>query len=226
MFNQDLKRPSQGIMLNNNQTGKLIVIEGPEGSGKTSLAKLLVTYLNSIGVSAVSSKEPGTAFKGILRNLILEDKPSPVSELFLFLADRAEHIHNHVKPMLSSGTWVVLDRFSHSTVIYQALAKQVVSSQVCYDLCKIAEQQCSPAKTLILNADFETCQNRLNNRQDQVKRIAQQGGDELSLLVFKAYQDIPEDFNTFRLNANLSTDKVLEQAIQILSLNWEPVAQK
>lgn len=197
--------------------GKLITIEGPEGSGKSTLAELLVNELVANGVPTLKSKEPGTAFEGKLRSIILGDKPAPVAELFLFLADRAEHIAKYVEPTLEQGIWVVLDRFSDSTVIYQAIAKQVVDPEICRRLCDIAEQGVKVDRTLLLQADFDVCQARLATRSDQIKRVAQQGGLDLEWRIWSAYMELAElyprvqSINTNRVNPNEALSMALEK---------------
>lgn len=99
--------------------GKLIVIEGPDGSGKTSAVKALAAFLHEQGIPTMCSREPGWSFDGQLRTLLLEENPVPLAELFMFMADRAQHIEEWVKPALNDGTWVILDRFTDSTIAYQ-----------------------------------------------------------------------------------------------------------
>lgn len=99
--------------------GKLIVIEGPDGAGKTTQVKALAAYLEAQGIPILCSREPGCAFDGTLRQLILEEDPVPLAELFMFMADRAQHVEELLKPALRGGTWVILDRFVDSTIAYQ-----------------------------------------------------------------------------------------------------------
>lgn len=215
--------------MNKKPKGKFIVIEGPEGAGKSLLASSLLLSLLDQGIPAILSKEPGTAFEGKLRKLILEGNPSRVSELFLFLADRAEHIHTVVKPALDAGTWVILDRFSDSTVIYQSIAKQVVDVDTCRSLCSIAEQDCIPDQKLLVFTDFSVCRFRLESRADQVKRLAQQGGLELELAIYQAYANLQHDPGFTVLNGNTSAANVLFQANLALSSlvdDYTSVAQK
>ena len=205
--------------------GKLITVEGPEGSGKTTLTELLVNELVAEGIPTLKSKEPGTAFEGKLRSIILGDHPAPVAELFLFLADRAEHIAKYVEPTLEQGIWVVLDRFSDSTVIYQAITKEVVDPSVCRRLCDIAEQGVTPDRTLLLVASFENCQARLATRSDQIKRVAQQGGLDLESRIWSAYMELAElhprvrSINTNDANPHEALSLALEQLHDLIRDN-------
>lgn len=204
--------------------GKLITIEGPEGSGKSSLSQGLVQTLADLNVSCQLSKEPGWAFQAKLRQIILQDNPSPLSELFLFLADRAEHVAKRVIPLLEKGVWVILDRFSDSTLIYQAIAKQVVDEDVCLQLCRLAEQGVVIDRTFLLQASFEVCQHRLAMRADQQLRVAQQGGTELEEKIWHAYKHLPKlvygDSNPQRFReidvTHITLEEVVAQAMVFL----------
>ena len=99
-----------------------ITFEGGEGSGKTTHSKLLKKYLESKGLSVVLTIEPGgTKIGKKLRKALLRgDKlVSRFGELFLFAADRAEHVARVIKPALRSGKTVISDRFIDSTTAYQ-----------------------------------------------------------------------------------------------------------
>lgn len=106
----------------------MIVFEGTEGAGKTTLALLTKRWLEEQGKSVILTREPGSTHNVVtkmLRELILNppEKLSPLTELFLYIADRAQHIDNVVKPALSTGTYVVCDRYMLSTYVYQGYMK-------------------------------------------------------------------------------------------------------
>jgi len=98
--------------------GRLIALEGIDGSGKTTQARALA---GALGASL--THEPGaTALGVVLRRLLLDpDSPAPSTraEALLMAADRAEHVARVVEPALAAGEWVVTDRFSGSTIAYQ-----------------------------------------------------------------------------------------------------------
>jgi dTMP kinase len=198
--------------------GKFIVIEGPEGSGKSLLASELTKALLNTGINCIQSKEPGTVFNGSLRNIILNSSPSKMAELFLFLADRAEHINKVVKPTLEKGSWVILDRFSDSTLIYQSLVKKTVEEDTCKVLCSLSEQNCTPDLKLLLLADFDICQKRLNTRTDQLKRLGQQAGYEQEKLIYDSYVSLKNNSSYILLNGNQPPETVLETALKSIEL--------
>jgi len=102
--------------------GALVVLEGPEGVGKTTQARLLADALCSAGVACISVREPGgTALGESVRGLLLDGEHAPVAaaEALLFLASRAQLMADVVRPALARGDVVVVDRFFLSTYAYQ-----------------------------------------------------------------------------------------------------------
>jgi dTMP kinase len=114
--------------------GLFIVFEGGEGSGKTTQAGLLHEALKSLGYSVVLTREPGDTELGVkLRNILLDTRKSPLvkkAELFLFLADRAQHVEEVVKPALQRGSIVICDRYEASAMAYQVHAGGLPQSMV------------------------------------------------------------------------------------------------
>lgn len=106
------------------ERGRLIALEGIDGSGKTTQARLLT---RAVGVRALSTAEPGATATGArLRALLLDPDLPPVAartEALLLAADRAEHVTEIVAPALDSGRWVITDRFSGSTLAYQGYGR-------------------------------------------------------------------------------------------------------
>lgn len=106
--------------------GKLITLEGPEGAGKSTHARLLVGWLKRQGCRVLQTREPGgTAVGQRLRNLLLDSKKAgldPFVELCLYEASRAVLVSQVIRPALKAGKVVVLDRFYDSTWVYQGWA--------------------------------------------------------------------------------------------------------
>ena len=107
-------------------SGRFITFEGGEGSGKSTQARLLAESLRARGIDPVLTREPGgSPFAEQVRSLILDPSTaphSPLSEALLFYAARADHIEKVIRPALVSGRWVISDRFSDSTRVYQVEA--------------------------------------------------------------------------------------------------------
>tara|TARA_A100001015_G_C14992468_1_gene714630 strand:+ start:1012 stop:1626 length:615 start_codon:yes stop_codon:yes gene_type:complete len=111
-----------------------ITFEGIEGSGKSTQRQLLLDWLSLQGISYVATREPGgTKIGQTLRDLLLSndsDIASNRTELFLFAADRCEHIKQVIQPALDRGDWVVCDRYVDSTFAYQCGGRQHDESDI------------------------------------------------------------------------------------------------
>ena len=100
--------------------GKLIVIEGIDGSGKSTCAKNLSEKLNSINIKTIYTFEPTHSHYGAkLRDGMLSEDLDAEEELSLFVKDRKEHIEYMIKPALEEGYFVILDRYFYSSIAYQ-----------------------------------------------------------------------------------------------------------
>lgn len=135
--------------------GKFITFEGGDGAGKTTLIESVHAALTSKGKRVLKTREPGGSLVGAgIRQLLLHSA-SPLTkrcELFLFLADRAEHVDKVILPALEKGEIVLCDRFNDSTLAYQAGARGINEEQV-RDLCSIASHGLDPDLTLYLDLD-------------------------------------------------------------------------
>lgn len=100
--------------------GKLIVIEGIDGSGKSTCAKNLAEKLNPINIKTIYTFEPTHSRYGAkLRESMLSKNLDAEEELLLFVKDRKEHIEYMIKPALEEGYFIILDRYFYSSIAYQ-----------------------------------------------------------------------------------------------------------
>jgi dTMP kinase len=102
--------------------GLFISLEGPDGAGKSTQARLLALELRRLGKTVLLTREPGGSPQAAkIRKLVLGAKGylSPHAELLLFLADRAQHVKDTIEAALKKGQIVICDRFGDSTVAYQ-----------------------------------------------------------------------------------------------------------
>src|SRR3972149_3409771 len=147
------------IMETTKLKGKFIALDGPDGCGKTTQAKLLVDWLAKHGVDVVSSREPGaTAIGEKIRRILLNPEHiamTTAAEVMLYMAARVQLWNEKIAPILKTGKCVVLDRWLSSTCAYQGHAGGFVMDKV----IKIAVdclEKCWPDLTIILDVDLAT----------------------------------------------------------------------
>jgi dTMP kinase len=121
----DAERPRQGLLL---------ALEGGEGSGKSTQARLLSIWLRDQGFDVVSTHEPGATKVGMrLRALLLDNSSqglAPRAETLMYAADRAEHVATVIRPALERGAVVVTDRYVDSSLAYQGAGRQLPVAEI------------------------------------------------------------------------------------------------
>ncbi len=146
--------------------GRLITFEGIEGCGKTTQLLLLARYLEGRGVTVVTTREPGgTSLGEGARKLLLDPtlKPFPLVELFLLEAARAQLVSEVISPALERGAFVLSDRFSDSSLAYQAGARRLPRPTV-ERLNELACAGIIPDRTLVFDLDVEVALGRAKVR--------------------------------------------------------------
>ncbi len=134
-----------------------ITFEGVEGAGKTTQIKNLEAFFKSNRKDVLVTRQPGGSELGTeIRNLILnpeiKDKPSDLSEMFLYLADRSHHIQTIIKPALKNGLIVISDRYIDSHIAYQGYARGFDIDKLTY-LNLIASDGLKPDLTFLFDLD-------------------------------------------------------------------------
>lgn len=131
-----------------------VTLEGGEGAGKTTLLKRLESTLTQQGYQMKVTREPGgTSLGKAIRSWILEKRSPPIahmSELLLFLADRAQHLEEVIRPALKEHQIVLCDRFNDSTVSYQGIARGL-GMEFVHNLCEQVCEGLIPDLTLYLD---------------------------------------------------------------------------
>jgi len=150
------------------RAGKFITLEGGEGVGKSTQAKLLVEGLAKRGIDVILTREPGgSPFAERIRALLL-DPATPahgaLSEALLFYAARADHLQQKIAPHLEAGGWVVCDRFSDSTRVYQGSAGGV-APEVLETLEDLVVKGHRPDLTVVLDLDPRDGLGRVRRRR-------------------------------------------------------------
>jgi len=154
--------------------GIFISFEGIEGSGKTKQSRLLYEYIRKSGYKVILTGEPGGTQIGLkIRDLLLSvenRKMTPVSELLLYNASRAQHIKEVILPALKKGFIVITDRFIDSTKAYQGYGRGIDLKLIEF-LEKIVTEDIRPDLTLLLDLDVKIGlkRNRGINKTDRLE---------------------------------------------------------
>jgi dTMP kinase len=134
--------------------GKFITLEGIEGAGKSTVARLVGAWLTQHGIAARLTREPGgTPLAERMRQIALERGPEPLSavaETLLMFAARAQHVQGVIVPALARGEWVVCDRFTDATRAYQGSGRGVDMSLIDM-LARTVHPKLVPDCTLLLD---------------------------------------------------------------------------
>ena len=189
--------------------GKLIVLEGIDGSGKSTYGMTLANELNNLNIKSIYTFEPTHAYFGSkLRESMLSQDLKPEEELSLFIADRKEHIQHMIKPAINDGHIIVLDRYMYSSIAYQG-AKGIDKDYI-YNLHK--DFIIEPDLVFIFHLPIETALNRIMEKRGFVDRFEN-----------KQYlEKVDEIFYSFNapyihhINADKDKDELMKEMFQII----------
>ena len=191
-----------------NKKGIFIVVEGLDGSGKTTQAKVLASRLRR-NHKALYTAEPSRGKVGIfIRNRILygEKRPSTIVEALLFAADRVEHVQNEVQPALEEGQIVVSDRYLYSSLAYQGsagLSIQWIES--------INQHALKPDLALFIDVDPEEVFHRLKRRKSVMENL------ETQRRVREIYLKFVEKGDLVRIDGDQTKSQVADEIYAIAS---------
>jgi dTMP kinase len=148
--------------------GRFITFEGGEGTGKSSHAALLAQKLRTLGLSVLLTREPGgSPGAEIIRHVLLSGAAKPLgpeAEAILFAAARDDHIRNTIMPALTRGRWVICDRFTDSTRVYQGVLGGV-DAKLLRALERVTVGELKPDLTFVLDAPIEVGLSRAEKRR-------------------------------------------------------------
>ncbi len=177
--------------------GKFITFEGIDGSGKSTQLRLLAGDLRVRGFDVLTTMEPGgTPLGRRLREAFLEteENVSPLAELLLFAADRAQHVNFLVKPALEQGKIVISDRYADATFAYQGAGRGFDEATV-NQVISLATNNLKPDLTLFFDIPIEKAILRTNSRSphEAVKNRMDKETTEFYTRVREAYLKIAEN---------------------------------
>ncbi|MBT2679166.1 dTMP kinase [Bacillus sp. ISL-35] len=197
--------------------GIFITVEGPDGSGKTTIIQMLAEKLEKEGYEIVATREPGgIEIAEQIRQVILDPENTamdPRTEALLYAAARRQHLAEKVKPALEKGKIVLCDRFVDSSLAYQGHARGLGIDEV-YSINQFAIESMMPKMTLYFDVAPEVGLERINkNKGREVNRL------DLEKLEFhqkvrKGYMMLAERFpdRIVTIDASKELDAVFEQA--------------
>jgi dTMP kinase len=147
---------------------RFVTFEGIDGTGKTTQLKALESHLRARGRSCVITREPGgTPLGDSLRQVLLEAGKQPIAtatELFLYLADRAQHVQDVIVPGLNAGSLVLCDRYTDSTLAYQGYGRGI-DLKLLRQLNEFADNGVRPDLTFLLDCPVAVGLSRTAERQ-------------------------------------------------------------
>lgn len=200
-----------------------ISLEGMEGSGKSTVLKRLHTWLESEGYEVLLTREPGGSELGkTLRALLLDVANTDITseaELFMYLADRAQHVSQVIKPALEAGKVVLCDRYADSTVVYQGYGRGL-DPNLLHSFNEVATQGLWPNITLLLDVHPEIGLRRALSRNIEKGLSRAEGRFEAEAMEF--HSRVREGYLTWAalnnkrfavIDASVSPDEVFEQII-------------
>ena len=175
--------------------GLFITFEGIDGCGKTTQLSLLRDYLVNKGYDVIITREPGGNHQlgKDIRNILLYTKCEldDKAEMFLFLADRAQHINKFILPNLKEGKIVLCDRHTDSTLAYQGYGRGQNLEEIIY-LNDIATNNIKPDLTFLYDIDVETSNLRVGNEKDRMENTGSIFLEKVRLGYLNIAQNNPE----------------------------------
>jgi len=199
--------------------GRLITIEGLDGSGKTTLARGIVDGLQARGVDAALLREPGGVAAAERIRTLVKDPDLRVgarAEALLYAAARAQLVEEALGPLLDAGRWVLLDRFVDSSLAYQGAGRALGIEQV-RAINTFATGGIAPDRTLLLRIDPALGRARQDGRGEAPDRLEREA-DDFFTAIAAAYDELaaaePQRIRT--LDASADAPAVLTQAMAAL----------
>jgi dTMP kinase len=197
--------------------GKFIVLDGPDGCGKSVQVKLLADWLTNHGIETVVFRDPGTTDVGEkIRQILLTPGHAAMStrtELLLYMAARAQLWQEKISPALKENRCVILDRWLSSTCAYQGCAGGFGIDNV-INIAQSTLERPWPDLTIILDIDLKSASQRLNRALDRME----QKGDEYHRKVREGFLTLAEQELEFAVvDASEDIETVHKKVLEVIS---------
>jgi len=153
-------------------TGRFIVIDGPDGAGKSTQVRLLAKRIQDEGYAVKILRDPGgTEIGELIRGILLDPllaAMTPEAETFLYMASRSQLVAEKIKPALEANVVVLLDRFLSSTVAYQGAAGGISKEEI-LGMAHIAVGDAWPDCVIIIDVPAQTGMERIGADRDRME---------------------------------------------------------
>lgn len=173
--------------------GLFITFEGIEGCGKTSQAKLLSDYITERGYEVTMTREPGgTPISEAIREILLSNDfitMHPHTEVLLYIASRAQHVEEIIRPAIEKGNIVICDRFSDSTFVYQCFVRGI-NKEIVETINNFALNGARPDLTFVLDIEPSEGLHRAMLRNQKQHR----GQDRIESEAIEFHQKVREGY--------------------------------
>ena len=201
-------------------TGRFVVLEGGDGSGKSTHVARLAAWLRERGHRVVETREPGGTPLGLgLRALLLDGavEVGPVAEALVMAADRAQHVAEVVRPALARGEWVVSDRHVPSSLVYQGVVRELGVESV-GALSALAVDGVVPDLVIVLDISDEIAGLRRHRSADRLERE----GDQFHSDVRAAYRVLAAEHGWCVVDGSGSAAEVAAHVTAVVSERLTP----
>lgn len=199
--------------------GLLIVFEGPDGSGKTTVLEKVYNKLLQDGYNLYKFREPGgTKISEKIREIILDNdniKMSARCEALLYAASRAQLIEEKLRPLLEKGSIILCDRFVISSMLYQGIGRGLGIDEV-KKINDFAIGEIKADLTLFLNIDYKTAIDR--KRKNFVSDRLENEDDSFHKKTYEGYIDLSKKFKDeiIQIDANKDVETVVNNCLDVI----------
>lgn len=200
--------------------GMFITLEGPDGSGKTTVSKLVEQRLKEENYKVLLTREPG----GIdiaeqIRLIILDTKNTAMearTEALLYAAARRQHLVEKVQPAINEGYIVLCDRFIDSSLVYQGIGRNIGIEEV-YKMNLFAIEDTMPNKTIFFDLPYQEGLKRISGSTRVADRLDLES-DEFHKNVYEGYLKICDKYKDriIKIDASKSIEEVADQVIRVI----------
>jgi len=199
--------------------GLFIVLEGPDGSGKSTMAKMIAQYYQDAGREIVFTREPGgTKISEQIRDIILDNNNTEMAymtEALLYAASRAQLVSEFIKPNLEKGKVVISERYVYSSIVYQGIARNLGIQRV-KEINDFAIDGLEPDLVLFFDINPEKALDR---------KLSTGNGDRLEnekldfhKKVYEGYKEISKVYDEIiSINADKSVDELFSDIKNIIN---------